>query len=68
MRRAVAPARDFDLPDCRRGCERRLLTPSPVSRRDFDLLGYRYSLLSAVGTGGANLALDMLRRDESIIS
>jgi len=34
-------------------------------RRDFDLLGYRYSLLSAVGTGGANLVLNMLpARDE----
>jgi hypothetical protein len=34
-------------------------------RRDFDLLGYRYSLLAAVGTGGANLVLNMLpARDE----
>ena len=38
-----------------------------MSRRDFDLLGYRYSLLSAVGTGGANLALDMLRATSQLL-
>ena len=29
-------------------------------RRDFDLLGYRYSLLSAIGTGGLNNVVNML--------
>jgi len=28
--------------------------------RDFDLLGYRYSLLSSIGTGGLNNVLNML--------
>ena len=33
--------------------------------RDFDLLGYRYSLLSSIGTGGLNNVLNMLpARDE----
>jgi hypothetical protein len=28
--------------------------------RDFDLLGYRYSLLSSIGTGGLNNVVNML--------
>ena len=34
--------------------------------RDFDLLGYKYSLLSTVGTAGQNLVVTMIpARDES---
>ena len=32
------------------------LVMSPYRRRDFDLLGYRYSLLSTIGTAGLNNA------------
>jgi len=33
--------------------------------RDFDLLGYRYSLLSSIGTGGLNNVLNMLPARDS---
>jgi hypothetical protein len=31
-----------------------------MNTRDFDLLGYKYSLLSTVGTAGQNLVLTMI--------
>ena len=38
---------------------------SHARARDFDLLGYRYSILSSVGTGGLNNVMNMLpARDE----
>jgi len=44
-----------------------IVCPGPEGRcsnhsrvRDFDLLGYRYSLLSSIGTGGLNSVINML--------